>query len=224
MVPTFSAAVPADHWLLAKPAHATRLAAAGLPGGEASPIDPTPWDTAHTAASQMAYAHYFEPDVLHERAIPPSNVTRLSRVLIRTGRPPVPDSEGIPPDWHLGAGFGEFEAQRPSTTGAGIRIAHLDTGYTPGHQSVLHAASLNRSLAYDFWSNKPDAIDPYDQFLGVLQPGHGTATLALLAGNTMTLSFGMSTFHGDIGGAPDSRSDSRSNQSISSSSIYQHHG
>ena len=34
-------------------------------------------------------------------------------------------------------------------------------------------------------------------------PGHGTATLALLAGNTVDLSFETHRFQGDIGGAPD---------------------
>jgi hypothetical protein len=197
--PTFSAAVPADHWLLAKPTTVVPKPGAAAPGRGGVQLDPTPWDTAHAAASSMGYAHYVEPDILHERAAPAGNQPVAG--LNPDWPPPVSDADGIPPDWHLSSGFGAFEALRPQTTGTGIRIAHLDTGYTPKHQSVPR--NLNTALAYDFWDNKPGAVDPYEQFLGVLQPGHGTATLALLAGNTMTLSFGKCTFQGDIGGAPD---------------------
>lgn len=197
--PTFSASAPADHWLLATPAPTAPKLDAAAPGQGGGTLDQTPWDTAHAAASTMGYVHYVEPDVLHARATLP--VSQAVEGLNPDWPPDVPDAVGIPPDWHLAKGFGDFEGERPQVTGKGIRIAHLDTGYTPQHASVPR--NLNTALAYDFWDKKPGAVDPGAQFLGVLQPGHGTATLALLAGNTMNLSFGKCTFKGDIGGAPD---------------------
>jgi hypothetical protein len=57
-------------------------------------------------------------------------------------------------------------------------------------------------LGYDYWDDKQDAAGPGTAWPG-LQPGHGTATLALLAGNTTDLTFGKHRFQGDIGGAGD---------------------
>jgi len=188
--PSFNAAAPADHWLLAKPTAAP---------GDRSPSDRSPWDTAHAAASATGYAHYIEPDILHEAD--PQLATPPDAGLNDDWPPSVSESVGIDPGWHLSAGFGAFLPVRSQATGAGVRIAHLDTGYTPGHASVPR--HLNTAFAYDYWDNKSGAVDPQTQFLGILQPGHGTATLALLAGNTLDMQFGGFSFQGDFGGAPD---------------------
>ena len=197
--PSFSAAVPADHWLLAKQTNPTPKLGAAAPGPGGGQLDQAPWDSAHAAARTMGYAHYVEPDILHDRGT--LAVSPAFEGLNPDWPPGVSDADGIPPDWHLTKSFGAFEGQRPQTTGTGVRIAHLDTGYTPTHKSVPR--NLNATLAYDFWDKKAGAVDPCAQFLGLLQPGHGTATLALLAGNTMSLTFGKCPFQGDIGGAPD---------------------
>jgi subtilisin family serine protease len=182
---TFSASVPADHWLLAKPAAPSQ--------------DATPWDSAHAAANANGYLHYVEPDILHERAAPPPG--QLDGGLNADWPPFVSNSDGLSPGWHLDAKFAGFDSVRASARGAGVRIAHLDTGYTPGHSSKPRR--LRPALGYDYWDDKPDPVDPGTAFLGVLQPGHGTATLALLAGNAMDLTFGKHRFQGDFGGAPD---------------------
>jgi hypothetical protein len=188
----FSAAVPADHWLLAKPAAVRQ--------------DRTPWDTAHEAAQANGYAHFVEPDILHEKM-------RIHNDALGMAQPSAgkldggfnkdwpPEGNDISPGWHLETGFTGFAGIREKASGAGVRIAHLDTGYTPAHQSTPRG--LKPALGYDFWDNKQEAIDPGTSFLGVLQPGHGTATLALLAGNTVDLTFGTGHFRGDLGGAPD---------------------
>ncbi len=115
--------------------------------------------------------------------------------------PFVSDDEGVSPGWHLESAFTGFSDVRSKATGRGIRIAHLDTGYTPGQCSVPR--NLKPGWGYDFWDHKPGAVDPQDHSALFDNPGHGTATLALLAGGNVELAFGKHTFQGDIGGAPD---------------------
>lgn len=64
--------------------------------------------------------------------------------------------------------------------GEGILIGHLDTGWTP-HPAVPGPERLQPGV--DLWDmHRPDARDPLEEGPG-LQPGHGTATLCLLAAN-----------------------------------------
>jgi hypothetical protein len=73
-----------------------------------------------------------------------------------------------------------------------VRIAHLDTGYDPGHRAL--PPHLNRDLQRNFVdADRPrDATDNTDGLLNNL--GHGTGTIGILAGRIA---------NGDaIGGAP----------------------
>jgi hypothetical protein len=180
--PTFNASVPGDHWLLAKPAR--------------SMSDPNPWDSAHAAAKASGYKHYFEPDLVHPAPPPGTLVGGLNK-----NWPPFPPHDDVSPGWHLETGFTGFSDVRAIATGAGVRIAHLDTGYTPNHASKPR--NLRPDLGYDYWDHKCDPVDPGTNGNPFLMPGHGTATLALLAGNTVDLPFRTHRFQGDIGGAPD---------------------
>lgn len=186
--PQFSAALPADHWLLAKPI--ARAAAAPTAN---------PWDAAHAAAGASDYAHYIEPDILHVR---PEATGKLDHGLNKYWEPKVDPNIGVSPGWHLLSDHADFVTAWTQATGTGVRIAHLDTGYTKDHASKPR--NLLEDLGKDFWDEtRTDATDPGTPFFGVLQPGHGTATLALLAGNRMKLTFGTKTYDGDFGGAPD---------------------
>ena len=202
----FNAAIPSDHWLLATPENTTEGA--------------SPWDAAHAAAQAHGYEHYVEPDIIHEQPSgPPKPALRHAPEEARaaaTGEGPpqgklddlpatewpphVSADDGISPGWHLSSAYAGFETVRNISTGVGVRIAHLDTGYTPNHASTPR--NIRHALAYDFWAGKEGAIDPGTQS-PVDQPGHGTSTLALLAGNAMDLRFGKQRYVGDIGGAPD---------------------
>ena len=56
---------------------------------------------------------------------------------------------------------------------------------------------------YNFSENNTNTVDPYLSGL-TDQPGHGTATLALLAGNAVDIQYKTGPiYNGDIGGAPD---------------------
>lgn len=192
------APVMQHHWLLAKPHQAVEA-------------DPSPWDAAHQAAQANGYAHYVEPDIIHEAPLPPNAANKTPAA----GAPPVgkldggmdPDwspcvlaQEGVRPDWHLSSFYADFETAWKSGTGEGIRIGHLDTGYTPSHHSTPR--NIHPELAYDFWDKVQSAKDPLVPVaIGLI--GHGTCTLALLAGNAMDLPFGKHHYTGDVGGAPD---------------------
>lgn len=179
------AVIPAEQWLLAKPT--------------TSGHDTAPWDTAHAAAAALDYSHLVEPDILHKRARPP--VGELKDGLNRHWPPePAVDGKTFSPCWHLEKGWGNFIEARARATGAGIRVAHLDTGYSATH--VSRPRHLRPDLGWDYWDNKANPIDPGAPGL-LLYPGHGPATLALLAGNTMDLRFLDGRYVGDIGGAPD---------------------
>jgi Subtilase family len=169
-----------------------------LPKSRLTETDPSPWDSAHSAARGNNYTHYIEPDIYHDRSAP---VATSEQGLDGNWPPFVSDETGVSPGWHLESQFTGFTDVRTIATGRGIRIAHLDTGYTPGHFS--EPRNLKTEWAYDFWDHKPGAVDPGDNSAALDNPGHGTATLALLAGRNVSVQFGTHSFQGDIGGAPD---------------------
>ena len=163
-----------------------------------SPVNLEPWDHAHAAAERLGYLNYVEPDATFRAPLPPP------------GADPVwPPTDPVSPAWHLEKTFTGFAEVRSMTGGGGVRIAHLDTGYAPGHPS--RPRRLREDLAWDFWTGQPGAVDtgrsdaafPPDTATGRASPGHGTATLALLAGNRLRLASGDKVFDDDFGGAPE---------------------
>src|SRR5262249_10191557 len=155
--------------------------------------DVHPWDLAHRAAQASGYSFYAEPDVLQE--------ARVASSVPPTGglNPHWPPPRPVSPGWHLLAGYTGFDTIRGRAKGEGIRIAHLDTGYWP--EQVSTPVHIKPELGWDFYLNQPSTVDPGTG--GILNmPGHGTATLAFLAGNMVDLIFGGKTFKGYFGGAP----------------------
>ena len=177
--PMFSATQPADHWLTAT-----------ANGGS----DVHPWDVAHRVARAAQYSIYVEPDLLQEAMPAPEAIAQQG---FDQNWPP---AALVSPGWHLAAGFNGFEQVRGNGTGNGVRIAHLDTGYWPPQASTPR--HIRRDLGYNFYENNTNTTDPGTS--GVLRnPGHGTATLAILSGNTVDLIYQGVQYNGDFGGAPD---------------------
>ncbi len=88
--------------------------------------------------------------------------------------------------WHLEDGFSGLGSARTAVGKAEqkrIRIAHLDTGYDPGHKTV--PAGLDRAGARSLVERDPDRSSAEDRVRpglpAVTARGHGTATLAILA-------------------------------------------
>jgi hypothetical protein len=141
--------------------------------------------------------NYIEPDLLNPGPISPTPVPPSAS--LDTNYPPMSGAT-FSPMWYLETGFTNFEAARKRTTGKGIKIAHPDTGYWPEHQSTPR--NIRPEQGYNYYENNTNVVDPGLTGLGD-NPGHGTATLAILAGNSMSLTFGTQTYTGDLGGAPD---------------------
>ena len=93
--------------------------------------------------------------------------------------------------WHLDADYSQLLKARsrvfPKRAETGLRIAHLDTGFDPGHASLpkLVVEALHRNF-YDPGDNPNDATDRKNG-LAPDNFGHGTGTLATLAGQDMPI-------------------------------------
>jgi hypothetical protein len=184
----FSPEEPGDNWLLV------------IPGA----FDPSlnPWDLAHQVARQKQYSFFVEPDLLQasfqesdaKARVPPTNGLDQHW----------PPTRPVSPGWHLEAGFTDFISAHKLATGKGIRIAHLDTGYWPPHNST--PKNIKPALGWNFYEGNPVAVDPGtgSPFDILPSPGHGTATLGFLAGNKLDLVFSGHRFDGYFGGAPES--------------------
>ncbi|SNT22009.1 Subtilase family protein [Granulicella rosea] len=178
--PAFDANAIGDQWLQATPA--------------AGAAYQNPWDLAHQTASAQGYAEFMEPDLLNLPATP------LPVPASQEADPSWPPATFVSPAWHLQDGFTGFLDVRAQATGKGVRIAHLDTGYADQH--VSKPRNLRPDLGWNFYEGNSSTIDPATT--GLLDnPGHGPATIAILAGNTVSLADGGQIYNGDFGGAPD---------------------
>ncbi len=142
---------------------------------------------------------FAEPDFLQ------GFVTPVEEALFAREHPPDQPLAGWPPGpefgWHLRDAFSQLAAARTlvgAPAGNRVRIGILDTGYDPEHKS--RPARVLMNFDRDFADDDFDAADP-----GVHgpadQPGHGTATLALLAGDRVRPRH-FPEFDEPLGGAP----------------------
>jgi hypothetical protein len=183
----FSPDVPGDNWFFATPQRS-------IEGPQLPPPDGSPWDVAHRVAAASGYSFYTEPDFIR--------IPRLPRAVSPTkGLNSLwPPFGPVSPGWHLLDSFTAFLST--GMLGAGIRIAHLDTGYSDHCSKPLN---LRPDLGWNFYEGNSCTLDP-GTILGFPPPtfGHGTATLALLAGNKMDMTFGGNRFNNFFGAAPES--------------------
>lgn len=177
-----------------------------------------PWDLAHgvlldpEAASLEATApiNYIEPDFVqsfpYKFSEPKSLESAAEIVEACQQRSSDPDWATVDGQfgWHLGDDFSQLKAARDALGDPGdnqrILIGILDTGYDPGHASLpLH---MEGKLDMNFTGDGPsdNATDPGSNF-PLNNPGHGTATLALLAGKIINRTK-VPIFNDFIGGAP----------------------
>lgn len=176
-----------------------------------------PWDEAHRAVSDPAAIGvesapaYAEPDFVQTFPYQGPDDVGLESfgaagACVLSGPdafwpPPFP-RESFPFAWHLGSEYSGLKAAREHvgepTSARRIRIGILDTGYDPEHMTLpLH---LMTNLQKNFFDGGDDARDPASRF-PTNNPGHGTATLALLAGRKVSPS-AFPAFSDFLGGAP----------------------
>ncbi|MCS7466838.1 S8 family serine peptidase [Stieleria sp. ICT_E10.1] len=213
-------------WLFSTSAAGTELAAASagkawmLARPKQSIDGANPWDLAHTAREMMAdgiglagdtVPDLIEPDLVQDWL---PQIAGHDAGLAADGDACVFDDQNreLPTRpgkfaWHLGDGFSQLAAARAQigSDPAVVRIAHLDTGYDPDHQTFQKEfvdLRLQRNFVDD--GSPDDARDPGNT--GPLRnPGHGTATLALLAGGAFRFDGSGYQFDGLLGGAPQTR-------------------
>ncbi len=170
-----------------------------------------PWDVAHEFASQSPTAaappvQFAEPDLLQGFVYEPPPE---SREMFRFGggracEPGVPSPDWPAGDvfaWHLGDGYSQLASAQALVgppSGNRVRVGILDTGFDPAHATV--PLQLLLELQRDFFDEDLDATDPGANGFGD-NPGHGTATLALLAGGRVRPQ-GEPAFDDSLGGAP----------------------
>ena len=177
-----------------------------------------PWDQAHRAVldrgslgfeSAPVYS-YAEPDSIQLFPYQSSGESGLESIgsaeaCVLSGPdkywPPAIPRDRFPFAWHLESNFSGLKAARERVgepTRRRVRIAILDTGYDPEH--VALPDHLLTSLQRNFVEDNDDASDPANAF-PTNNPGHGTATLAFLAGRIVRPA-AFPTFSDYLGGAP----------------------
>ncbi len=143
------------------------------------------WDVCHRLRGQgfgiagTAAPEFAEPNLLQQWPFAPAAPTAHFAV-DGSGNPENPSYPTLPDNlWYTDAGHAGFG--NAAESGDGVRIAHLDTGYDPGHQSV--PKHLNALLQRNFvdGGTPDDATDRTSPSL-LSNVGHGTGTLSILAG------------------------------------------
>ncbi len=108
--------------------------------------------------------------------------------------------------WHLDAAHSGLDPARnlvmETNPDAHVRIAHVDTGYLPGHPGLPE--KLRKDLAKSLISGEEDnpGEDLWDNAGGTEQDGHGSATSAILAGGRVKKTDSYGNYEGWLGGAP----------------------
>jgi hypothetical protein len=173
-----------------------------------------PWDDAHRTVADpraarleaLPHIQYAEPDLVQRfpYQVPDSTPEGLEARALPCQYRGL-DADWPPAElrfaWHLDDAFSGLRAARQRVgepSGRRVRIAHLDTGYDPEHGTLPQRLRIEdqRNFAGD---DVRDATDPARHF-PLDNPGHGTVTLALLAGNRVQ--WPASEFDDFLGGVP----------------------
>lgn len=168
-----------------------------------------PWDFAQLVQHQQKKNFLFaEPDLDNTMFYGEQKSIANHKSFLKSPEE-TPSDHGYDPDWmphenkiwHLNDEFSQLATARNTVSGlatGSIRIAHFDTGYD-GNRHSTEPPGLNLALQRCF-IKKEDPASAVDNtpHLKTTMPGHGTATLALLAGNKTKLG---NSFNDFIGGA-----------------------
>ena len=147
------------------------------------------WDAAHELMNQAQGSDiaYVEPDSLNK--IVQENIQQMrgkqkdfhGDYLSQWTHPSPADDFA----WHLKkSNLLKMRHADPGPLGAKVRIGHFDTGFDGGSHP-----SQPKYLNIELGKNFIEGGSPYDRQVGgkLNQPGHGPATMALLAGNSITI-------------------------------------
>src|SRR5438132_11664676 len=183
--PGVAAAPAEDSWVLVTPRTESMAARAAAQH---------PWDMVHevhrhfsasgrtVVAAEPDFEQIWLPEQpnLNPRSMAASEADR-TKPDDQLGRPYAP---GPKPNWHVGDDFSQLDAARREIglAPSPIKIVHLDTGYDPKHKAcptyIVHEEERNFVDA-----SHPDSAEDETPTSGVLlNRGHGTGTIGILAG------------------------------------------
>lgn len=160
---------------------------ARLPGLRFADLPHSPYDWAYAALDRSPLFRSVEPDTTFYFR-PPPGPAEFESV---SGPCFLEDGSGadLPRRWSLDAVAAPAAWDLPppaggAAMGAGVRVAHLDTGHAP--HAALPDEAFDPDGEYDFIGNGPSAVDPlqytWSADIYPEQPGHGTATGSVIAG------------------------------------------
>jgi hypothetical protein len=186
-----------------------------------------PWDAAHAVARQTggvafgadgsSEVEFVEPDIVQPwlPPLPPGIdddvMAGAGGIVCKFADQDAKGGKGIGPGlaWNQDSAFSEFIAAKGHFGGAlqsklsRVVVAHLDTGYDPSHITLPLNLDRNRQRNFvdkDFPKDATDRVPPGRSLTS--NRGHGTATLALLAGGKPVGMPDWAGFTDFIGGAP----------------------
>ncbi|MDD5640243.1 MAG: hypothetical protein PHX53_01255, partial [Syntrophales bacterium] len=172
------------------------------------------WEAAYKALTAKGTAAaapgvYIEPDLLHPWLY--DNPVRVGgpraapgdTCVVNSPAPDLPHRPGFA--WHLRDDFSQLKQAREQVAALGpaeVRLAIMDVGFDFSHGA--HPERLLTGLQRNFVDDgqpADDASDPYER--GPFRnPGHGTATIGILAGGVLKDMVGEANTHDYLGGAP----------------------
>jgi len=152
------------------------------------------WDRVHEVRRHFAASGRkvlaAEPDLEQVWLSDPTNGNRPAMAARDAERTKPDDQLGSPyapgprPNWHVDEDFSQLGAARREvgTSPSGIKIVHLDTGYDPKHKACpAHIVHEEEKNFVD--GSRPDNAEDETPTSGVLlNRGHGTGTIGILAG------------------------------------------
>lgn len=155
-----------------------------------------PWDQAHELRKDKPGNIYIEPNeiISNENITLPKKEDKLElleAVAENEYDPewPFPEVDGKPDKrfWYLGDDFSQLKSARDSVSldSPIIKIAHFDTGYDLHHKSVIEN-NIDVENQKNFVEGNSSSEDVGSEGL-INNPGHGTGTLSILAGNKMNI-------------------------------------
>ncbi|WP_372367414.1 S8 family serine peptidase [Candidatus Uabimicrobium sp. HlEnr_7] len=171
--------------------------------------DKSSWDLAHQLVKENDDIVYGEPNnpAMNShyrelaRALKKQHSANDTRGYSETWSYPNPDVFG----WNLQDSHSQLKRARREAaykSGRRIRIAHFDTGYDPDSKNITTPESLRLDLQKNFVKGEDEnlAADPGTSGIAD-QPGHGTSTMSVLAGNQIDLP--SKKYKDYLGGAPE---------------------
>jgi hypothetical protein len=179
----------ADSWVLVQPNTEAMAAQAA---------SQHPWDRVHDVRHRFAASGHqvlaAEPDLEQAWLPDPTDGNRPAMAAREADRTKPDDELGPPyapgprPNWHIDDDFSQLGAARREIGDAPspIKIVHLDTGYDPNHKAC--PAHIVREEERNFVDpSRPDNAEDDTPTSGVLlNRGHGTGTIGILAGSQVT--------------------------------------